>query len=69
MADQQGTKQIIALAMVISAITLAVLAVLIYAGTIPFADDMRLVASLVIGAAAFLDLLIGMWFFRQGQSS
>jgi hypothetical protein len=64
-----GTQQIVALAMVVSAVTLAVIAFLIYAGTIPMSEDIRLIAALLVGAAAFTDLLIGIWFFRKGQSS
>ena len=71
MPDQvpPGVRLIIALAMVVSAVSLAVMAVLIYAGTIPMADDIRFIAALLVGAAAFADLMIGIWYFRKGQSS
>ena len=65
----QGVRQIIALAMVVSAVSLAVIAVLIYAGTIPMSGDIRFPAALLVGAAAFADLMIGIWYFRKGQSS
>ena len=51
--------------MMLSAVALGVVAILIYSGVVPFGG----VAALVVGAAAFADLLIGIWFFRRGQSS
>jgi Co/Zn/Cd efflux system component len=65
----QGSPQIIALAMLISVITLVVLAVLIYTGTIPIPEETRFVAALLVGLAAFADMLVAIWFFRKGQSS
>jgi hypothetical protein len=64
-----GTGQIVGLMMVLSAVTLVVLAGLIYTGTIPMPDQTRRIASLVMAFAAFLDFGIGVWFFRKGQSS
>jgi hypothetical protein len=62
-------RQIVAIAMIISAVSLAVIAYLIYAGTIPLSEDVRLIAALIVGGAAFADFLVGLWFFRMGQSS
>jgi hypothetical protein len=48
-----------------SAITMAVLAALIYMGTL----GLPRIVAYVLGFAAFLDFAIGIWFFRKGQSS
>ena len=63
------TTPIIAMAMGVSAITLIVLAGLIYTGVVPLPPETRLIASLVIGAAAVADVLVALWFFRKSQSS
>ncbi len=60
-----GRPHVVALAMMMSAVVLGVVAVLIYVGVVPLGG----VAALAVGAAAFADLLIGIWFFRRGQSS
>lgn len=60
---------VIAMAMFVSAITLVVLAVLIYTGVVPLPPEVRLMASVVVGAAAFADFLVAVWFFRKNQSS
>ena len=60
---------VIAMVMGISAITLLALAVLIYTGVVPLPPETRFIASMLLGAAAFADLLIGIWFFRKSQSS
>ena len=64
-----NTTPVIALVMGVSAITLAALAVLIYAGVVPLPPETRFIASLVVGAAAFADFLVALWFFRKSQSS
>ena len=64
-----NTTPVIALAMVVSAITLVVLAVLIYLGVVPLPPETRFIASLLVGAAAFADFLVALWFFRKSQSS
>jgi FlaG/FlaF family flagellin (archaellin) len=61
----RAATPIIALAMMFSAITMAVLAALIYMGTL----GLPRIAGYVLGFAAFLDFAIGIWFFRKGQSS
>lgn len=71
MPDPQpvNTKPLIALIMMISAITLAVLAGLIYSGIVPLPEESRGLATLVVGVAAAADFLVGLWFFRVSQSS
>jgi O-antigen/teichoic acid export membrane protein len=63
------TSQIIALAVLVSAISLGVVALLIFSGTIPIAEDTRPMIALAVGVAAFADLMVAIWFFRKGQSS
>ena len=69
MADQIGSKRVIALALLFSAVLLAVLAVLMYTGVVPLAEGTRRFAALAVGAAAVADFVIGLWFFRMAQSS
>ena len=64
-----GSSRVIALAMVFSAISLAVIAFLILTGVIPVAEEIRAIAGGLVGVAAFVDLLVGLWFFSKGQSS
>jgi hypothetical protein len=63
-----NTAPILALVMFGSAITLVALAVLIYTGVVPLGEEIRLIASVVVGAAAFADFLVAIWFFRKSQS-
>jgi len=69
MPDQRGSKQVIALALMFSAVLLVVLAALIYIGVVPMAEETRLVAAIAIGVAAVTDFAVAIWFFRMGQSS
>jgi hypothetical protein len=64
-AKTTAAPQVVALAMMVSAIVLGVVAFLIFSGFLPLGR----IAALVVGAAAFADLLIGIVFFRKGQSS
>ena len=64
-----GSRRVVALAMMVSAISLAVVAFLILTGVIPVAGEMRAIAGGLVGAAAFVDLLVGLWFFSKGQAS
>lgn len=59
---------IVALALLAGAIGLGVLAGLIYAGGVPVREESRGFAALVVGAAAAVDFLVGLWVFRQGQA-
>jgi hypothetical protein len=53
----------------ISAAVFFIVAILVYAGTIPVGEELRVIVAAVVGVVAFADLLIGLWFFRMGQSS
>jgi hypothetical protein len=69
MPDAGRNNQIIAMALFVSAITMGVVAGLIFAGTIPVADDARTMIALAVGVASFADFMVAMWFFSKGQSS
>lgn len=56
------------MAMFLSAIVMFALAVVFYTGVIDVGEELRVTAAVVVGAAAFVDLLVAIWFFRQGQS-
>jgi hypothetical protein len=62
------TRPLIAIILFGSAITLFALAVLIYSGAVPLGPGVRMTAAVVVGAAAFGDLLAALWFFRKSQS-
>jgi hypothetical protein len=62
-------RAVIAMILVVSAISLAVLAGLIYVGVVPLPDQTRGIAAMVVGLAALADFLVAVWFFRMGQSS
>ena len=64
-----SARPIVMLVMIISALSLALLAGLIYAGVVPLPEESRAVAALVVGVAAAADFLVALWFFRAGQSS
>ena len=64
-----GSRGVIAMILMLSAISLALLAGLIYLGMVPLPDETRGIAALVVGAAALADVLVAVWFFRMGQSS
>jgi hypothetical protein len=64
-----ASRAVIAMILVVSAISLAVLAGLIYVGVVPLPVETRGIAALVVGLAAFADFLVAVWFFRMGQSS
>jgi hypothetical protein len=64
------SRQIIALALLPSALLLAGGAVLIYTGTLNIvAEGARGIVSIALGAAAVLDFILALWFFRMSQSS
>jgi len=64
-----ASRAVVSGILVISAISLAMLAVLIYMGVVPLPAETRGMATLVVGVAAFADFAVAMWFFRIGQSS
>ena len=53
-----NTTPILAMVMLVSAITLVVLAVLIYTGVVPVGEEVRLIGSVAVGVAAFAEALI-----------
>jgi len=65
----QPARQLIALIMMVSAVVLALLAGLIYSGVVPLPEPTRGIVALVVATAALTDFLVGLWFFRMGQSS
>ena len=64
-----GSRAVVAMVLILSAISLALLAGLIYMGIVPLPDETRGMAALVVGVAAFADFMVAIWFFRKGQSS
>ncbi len=64
-----GNRALIAMILVVSAVSLVVLSALIYMGVVPLPDETRGIAALVVGVAAFADFVVAIWFFRMGQSS
>ena len=58
----------LAMVMFVSALTLVALAVMIYTGVVPLGEEIRLLGSVAVGGAAFLDFLVALWFFRKSQS-
>ena len=60
-------KQIVAAAMFMSAAVMFALSMVFYTRVIDL-GGFRLIAAAVVGIAAVADLLIAIWFFRQGQS-
>ena len=68
-AERQRAQYVIAAAMFLGAAVMFAVAALIYAGVIDVGDEVRLIGAIVIGMAAFADLMLAIWFFRRGQSS
>ena len=68
-AHVPANRQIVALAMLISAVTMAVVAYLIGTGLIDIGAEVRTIAAIALGVVAFLDFVVGLWFFRSAQSS
>ncbi len=64
-----GASRIIALAMVVSAIVLVAVASLLFTGVIAVGEEMRALVAGLVGFAAFVDLLVALWFFSKGQAS
>ena len=68
MPEARGNPPVIALAMFMSAMVLAAVAALIYADIISLGEDLRMIATLAVGAAALVDFVVAVWFFRKSQS-
>ena len=66
---RQNATPVLAMVMFVSAVTLVLLAVLIYTGMVPLGEEIRLIAAAAVGAAAFADFVVAIWFFRKSQSS
>lgn len=68
-ASRDTASRGIGLAMLGSAIALATLAALTYAGVVPFDDGVRGWVSAGVGMAAVLDGAIGFFFLRASSQS
>ena len=60
---------VIPMALLGGALMLVVIAALIYTGVVPVGEDVRMIGALTVGAAAFADFVVAIWFFRKSQSS
>lgn len=65
----QPRQQLVAMIMMVSSIALFSVAMLIFTGVVPLPDDVRIPASIGIGLAAAVDLVMALVFFRKGQST
>jgi hypothetical protein len=63
-----NTTPLLAMVMFVSALTLVVVAVMIYTGVVQLGEEIRVLASVAVGVAAFADFLVAIWFFRKSQS-
>jgi hypothetical protein len=68
-AAKPTQSRAIGLAMLGSAIALATLAALAYAGVLPVAEDIRGWMAAGVGLAAVIDALIGVYFLRASSQS
>ena len=68
-AQPRPGKQVVALAMLISAVAMFAMAMLFFTGTIDVGGELRTIAGSAVALAAAADLAVAIWFFRQGQSS
>ena len=68
-ATPQRAQQVIAATLLLGAAVMFAVATLIYMDVISLGAELRVTAAIVVGIAAFVDLLMAMWFFRRGQSS
>ena len=69
MPDAARNNQVVAVALFVSAITMGMVAGLIFAGTIPVDAGARPMIAMAVGVASLADFGVAMWFFRKGQSS
>ena len=68
MPEPRRNPPVIALTMFMSAMALAAVAALIYAGIISLGEDLRIIATLAVAATALADFVVAVWFFRKSQS-
>jgi hypothetical protein len=64
-----ANQQLVGIILMISAAVLAVVGLLIYGGIVPLPEESRPMGALIVGIAAAADFLVGLMFFRMGQSS
>jgi hypothetical protein len=64
-----ANRQLVGIILMISAAVLAVVALLIYVAIVPLPEESRPMGALIVGIAAAADFLVGLMFFRMGQSS
>ncbi len=67
-ADGSSSRRTVGLAMALSAALLGLVAMLIFAGTIPVEEGSRTLIAGVLGAAAAFDVLLGLYFFVSDAS-
>jgi hypothetical protein len=63
------SRRVVGLALIGSAVMIGTTAAAAYTGLLPFAEDLRGTLSLVLGAVALVDFLLGFWFFRASLTS
>ncbi|MCC7033450.1 MAG: hypothetical protein IT179_11520 [Acidobacteria bacterium] len=63
------SRRVVGSALGASALLLIAMAGAIYAGLLPFPDEMRGTVATIFGGVAVVDLLLGFWFFRSSLSS
>ncbi len=68
-AARAGTSRAVGMAMLGSAIAMATLAALAYAGVLPFDDAIRGWVAAGVGVAAVIDGAIGIYFLRAASQS
>ena len=68
-ARPRPRRQVVAVAMFISAAVMFAMAMLFFTGTVAVGEELRVIAGSAVAIAAFADLGAAIWFFRQGQSS
>lgn len=68
-APRPGSQRAVGMAMMGSAIALATVAVLAYAGILPFDPAVRVWVAAGVGIASVLDALIGLFFLRSSSQS
>jgi len=68
MADERtGSRRIVGFALAGSGAVLLIVAALIYTGVFGVAEDSRSIVGGAMGLAAFLDLLLAVYFIASGE--
>jgi hypothetical protein len=68
-ANPRPKQQVIAVALLVSAIVMFALSMLFFTGTIDVGEEIQVLAGAGVAIAAAADLVVALWFFKQGQSS